>query len=104
MQLPEQTFQIDLPTLLVDSRNHSVAAGYPVLEAWGYQAVEGKGSVGFCLDCDPDDPTRLQLSFRFLSAHYEPPADCHPETLQMIHRLNAELSDRLLGAPTPRAA
>lgn len=94
-RFPEQKLAVELPTLLMDSQGEKVGAGTPGLESMGYLAVPGSLEFGIRLDCEQDDPSRVNLSLRVLSAHYSPPADCPPKALETIHRVNVALTDRL---------
>lgn len=96
MEIPEQALELDLPTLLVDSRG-SVTQTHPGLESMGYLAAEGKVRVGLVMGCREDDPCQVTVTLRLLEASYSVPAGCSPKARETILRVNQELNARLLG-------
>lgn len=94
---PEQKLAVELPTLVMDFEGKKVGTGYPGVEAMDFLAVPGSLEFGIRLDCEQDDPSRVNLSLRVLSAHYSPPADCPPRALATIHQVNRALTQRLSG-------
>lgn len=103
MEIQEQKMEVALPTLLMDARGSSVQAVQPGLETWGYLAVEGTLEYGLSLGCRDDDPSRVTVNLRLLTARYSPPAGASQQVLETVNQLNCRLAERLLGGDSPGA-
>lgn len=104
MEIPEQALMIDLPTLLVNQRTARVAVVPSGIRSMGEWAIEGTAQVGLSLGSEADDPSRLSVSLRLLTAHYSPPVDCPGTVLELVNRVNRDLAKRLLIANSPTAS